>query len=127
MSGNYRTLLVLGLLAFALRFGYAATTGALRKPQTWEQEQIATNLLERHSFLFFGDLLGSYRSYAEPLYPFLAATVYFFTRHNQTALVIVQILIGTATVLLTGWTAASITNDSGVGSAAALIAACHPG
>ncbi len=29
---------------------HAAASGSLRNPQAWEQEQIATNLLERHEF-----------------------------------------------------------------------------
>ena len=67
-----RQLFAIAVLAFALRLGYAAASGALRTPQTWETEQIATNLIERHSFLFEHQSLGeprsfAYRSYTEPM------------------------------------------------------------
>src|SRR6184192_3363784 len=88
-------------VAFALRLGYAAASGAQRNPQVWEQERIATNLVERHVFLFESKSGQSYLSYTEPLYPFLAAAVYLPTNHSRLALVLVQLLIATATVWMT--------------------------
>ena len=116
---------ILGL-ALVLRLAYALHSGALFYPQTWEQEQIATNLIERHEFLFVSRI-GPYQSYAEPMYPFLAAAVYLLTGHSQMALVLVQILISTATVWLVGRTAGTATRSSNAGHVAALIAATHPG
>ena len=116
---------ILGL-ALVLRLAYAMHSGALLHPQVWEQEQIATNLIERHEFLFVSGI-STYRSYAEPLYPFLAAAVYLLTGHSRTALVLVQILIGTATVWLVGRTAGRTARSSNAGHVAALIAATHPG
>jgi 4-amino-4-deoxy-L-arabinose transferase-like glycosyltransferase len=113
------------VLAFLLRLTYASATAALWNPRTWEQEQIATNLIERHAFLFETPM-GTYRSYTEPLYPFLAAGVYLVTSHSQSALVIVQILISTMTVLLTGRIGERI-KGRGAGSIAALLTAIHPG
>jgi hypothetical protein len=112
--------------AFLLRLGYAATTGALHHPQRWEQEQIATNLIERHSFLFVTHSVV-YRSYAEPLYPFMAAAVYLVTKHSFAALVLVQIVISTLTVAVVGWLTTKATEGRGAGSTATALTAIHPG
>src|ERR1051325_323306 len=115
-----RPLLAMAILAFLLRLGYAIVSGALVHPQTWEQEQIATNLIERHAFVYDHDGFV-YRSYSEPMYPFLAAGVYLATNHNQTALVLLQLLIAAATVWIVGTLPLQGANIS------ALLLAIHPG
>src|SRR5258706_2825638 len=121
-----RTLFAIAVLAFALRLGYAAASGALRNPQSWEPEQMATNLIERHSFLYEHQSFA-YRSYAEPMYPFLAAAVYLVTNHSRTALVLLQLVIASATVLITGHAARLVTGDHTVANISALLVAIHPG
>jgi hypothetical protein len=121
-----KPLLAIALLAFALRLGYAAASGALRNPQTWEQEQIATNLVERHAFVYEHHSFA-YRSYTEPMYPFLAAAVYLVTNHSRTALVLLQLLVASATVLITGHAARLATGDHAVANTSAVLAAIHPG
>src|ERR1041385_7681906 len=103
---NRWALVACSILAFALRFGYVAATGALWRPQTWETEQIATNLVEGRGFLFFTPTL-TYQSYCEPMYPYLAAAVYFVSGHSRMALVVVQLVIAALTVWLAGWAAMS--------------------
>src|SRR3954470_21473399 len=89
-----RALIAIALLAFALRLAYAAATGELRKPQVWETEQIATNLVEHHEFAFkFARGPLTHRAYIEPMYPFVAAGVYLVTNHSWVAMVLLQILI----------------------------------
>jgi len=121
-----RLLLAISFAAFLLRLGYAIESGAIRHPQSWEQEQIATNLIEHHEFSF-RSRFGLYRSYAEPFYPFLAAAVYLLTGHSQTALVLVQLLIASGMVWMTGWAAELATGSAVVSAIAALLAAIHPG
>src|SRR5437667_8900808 len=99
-----RWLFAIAVLGFLLRFGYAAGTGALLHPRVWEPEEIATNLVEHHTYLFQHGST-TYRSYMEPMYPFLAAAVYLMTKHSRTALVLVQLLIAAITVWLCGRTA----------------------
>ncbi|HJQ37467.1 MAG TPA: glycosyltransferase family 39 protein [Thermoanaerobaculia bacterium] len=53
------------------------------------------------------------------MYPFLAAAVYLATNHNQTALVLLQLLIAAATI----WVVGTLPN----GNIAALLLAIHPG
>lgn len=109
-------------LAFLLRFAYAAASGALRNPQTWEQEQIAMNLLERHEFLY-----RTFRAYCEPLYPFVTAGVYAMTGHSRMAMVVLQIVVASLTVWLAGRLAESATGMTAAGIAAALLMAIDPG
>jgi len=121
-----RSLLLIAVIAFLLRLGYAVHTGALWHPRTWEEEVIATNLIERHLFLF-RSTQGSFRAYAEPLYPFMAAGVYLVTGHSQTALVLLQLVIASATVWMVGWATDLATHNAVVANVATSLAAIHPG
>jgi hypothetical protein len=114
------------VLSFGLRFAYAAATGALWRPQTWEMEQVATNLIEGKGFLYVAHGLA-YRSYCEPMYPFLAAAVYLLTGHSFVVLVLVQLIIASATVWIAGRAATVAADDSTTGGVTALILAVHPG
>src|SRR5256885_11520944 len=92
----------------------------------WEQESIATNLLERHEFVYVHHGVP-YRAYAEPLYPFAAAAVYAVTGHSLTAMVLLQLLVAAITAWLTGRLAARATGDERAGVAAAMLFAVDPG
>jgi len=118
---QHKWLLAIAVLALLLRLAYAAASGALTHPQVWEQSQIATNLLERHEFSF--EWNGTtYRAYCEPMYPFVLAGV-----QNQTAMVLLQIVVAAFTVWLTGRLAESATGVPAAGPVAALLMAIHPG
>jgi hypothetical protein len=121
-----RWLLSIAVLAFLLRFAYAAASGSLRNPRVWEVERIATNLAQNHAFLYKHE--GTiYRAYAEPMWPFVAAAVYVVTGHSRMAMVLLQIAIASITVWLTGRLASSATGDAAAGLIAALLMAIHPG
>jgi hypothetical protein len=123
-----RALLAIAVVAFGLRFAYAAATGELRKPQLWETEDISTNLLQHHEFSFrFTNDKTVYRAYAEPMHPFVGAAVYALTNHSFMALVLLQLLVASVTVWLLGRVAILATARSDVGIVAALIMAVHPG
>src|SRR3954463_6530867 len=126
MLNSQRALLAIALLAFALRLAYAAASGELRKPQVWETEQIATNLIANHDFTFVRGPL-TYRAYIEPMYPFVAAGVYLVTRRSLMAMVLLQILIAAMTVWLLGRVATLASGRRDVGVVAALLMAVHPG
>jgi len=114
------------VLSFALRFGYAAATGALLRPQRWETEQIATNLIEGRGFLYVNHGMV-YRSYCEPMYPFFAAAVYLVTGHSFAVLVVLQLIIASATVWIAGRAATMAARDPAVGAVTTLLLAVHPG
>ncbi|HUR81355.1 MAG TPA: glycosyltransferase family 39 protein [Thermoanaerobaculia bacterium] len=122
-----RPLLAIVVIAFALRLAYAARSGALRHPQVWEQERIATNLVERHEYVWDPPGRTQSWSYVEPMYPFLAAAVYLATDHDQTVLVLVQLLMAAATVWMTARATRLATGDDLTAIAAALLMAVHPG
>src|SRR3954447_7676301 len=126
MLNSNRTLIAIAVLAFGLRFAYAAASGELRAPQVWETEQIATNLVEHHEFTFYRGPL-TYRAYIEPMYPFVAAGVYAVTNHSRTAMVLLQLLIAAATVWLLGRVATLASGRGDGGNVAALLMAVHPG
>jgi len=128
MLRSQRSLIAIAVLAFALRLAYAAATGELRKPQVWETEQIATNLVEHHEFTFrYGNDPRTTKAYAEPLYPFVAAGVYMVTNHSLMAMVLLQLLAASATVWLLGRVATLASGRGDVGVVAALLMAVHPG
>src|SRR5438477_2114827 len=122
-----KVFLMIAVVAFALRLGYAAATGTLRNPQVWEQERIATNLVERHVFLFDSLSGQRYLSYSEPLYPFLAAAVYRVTHHSRIALVLLQLVISVATVWMTANATGVVSGNNAAAIAAGLLMAVHPG
>jgi hypothetical protein len=128
MITSQRVLLAIAVIAFGLRLAYAAATGELRAPQTWETEQISTNLLEHHEFTYrVTNDPTVYRAYAEPMHPFIGAAVYALTNHSLMAIVLLQLLISAATVWLLGRVATLPSGRSDVGIVAALIMAVHPG
>jgi 4-amino-4-deoxy-L-arabinose transferase-like glycosyltransferase len=94
-----RIALCLCLLALVVRVAAFFALDRLHRPDLWESEEIATNLLAGRGFVF--EFLGtSYRSYMEPLYPALCAAVYALTGHSFLALGLVQAVLGTALVAL---------------------------
>jgi 4-amino-4-deoxy-L-arabinose transferase-like glycosyltransferase len=122
-----RLLIALSVLAFVLRLGYAAHSGSLRAPQVWEQEEIATNLIDHHTFAYEGGGAAPYRAYTEPMYPFVAAGVYLLTGHSLMAMVLLQLVMASITVWLAGRLAAVAAGDDAAGAVAALLLAVHPG
>jgi hypothetical protein len=128
MITSQRALLAIAAIAFGIRLAYAAATGELRAPQTWEPEQISTNLLQHHEFTFrFKNDPTVYRAYIEPMHPFIGAAVYAITNHSLMAMVLLQLLVAAATVWLLGRVATLASGRSEVGIVAALIMAVHPG
>src|SRR5688572_15827112 len=98
MDGR-RAALLICLVAFGLRAAAFFLLGRAERPDLWEGEEIANNLLAGRGFTY--QFLGTtYRSYMEPLYPALCAGVYALTGHSFTALGMVQAALGTLLVAL---------------------------
>lgn len=94
--------------------------------QTWEYETIASNILQGRGFVYphFGGVL--YRSYCEPLYPFLCAAVYFFTHHSIFAMEFVQSVLYSLTAAVIYFCAKRIYGRK-VALLAGILTAVHPG
>jgi hypothetical protein len=119
------SLLAICVFAAVLRLAAFAATGGFNHPETWESETIATNLVEGRGFTY--PTLGvTYRSYMEPLYPAMCAAVYAVTNHSLPAVAIVQVLLGTALVVLVAACARHVLPPEGA-LIAALLTAVHPG
>jgi 4-amino-4-deoxy-L-arabinose transferase-like glycosyltransferase len=111
--------------AFALRLTAFLALGRATRPDVWESETIATNLLSGRGYVY--EFLGAtYRSYMEPLYPGLCAAVYALTGHSYLALGLVQAVLGTALVALVLACGRKVGGERAAFWAAGL-AAVHPG
>jgi hypothetical protein len=118
-------ILTICLIAAAARLLAFVYLDRVHHPDVWESETIATNLLTGKGFVF--ETLGVlYRSYMEPLYPFLCALIYRATNHSYAALGGVQILLGTTLVWLVYVCARHVASERAALLAAALTAV-HPG
>jgi hypothetical protein len=115
-----------GLVAVVVRLGYGVWSGRLWQPETWEYERIADHLLRGDGFVF-EHMNTVYRSYAEPLYPFLVAGVYALTQHSQWTLVLVQIALSAVTALVALQCASRLTQDPRIAALAGMLVAIHPG
>lgn len=59
------------------------------KPETFESENIADNILAGRGFLYI--FLGTpYRSFVQPFYPILTALVYYLTNQSHIAMLVLQ-------------------------------------
>lgn len=80
----------------------------LLPPQSWEYDTIATSIIKGNGFAYhhFGGAI--YRSYCEPLYPFICAVVYFFTHHSIFVLEVVQAVLSSLICLIVYFCAENI-------------------
>ena len=117
--------LAIVLLALGLRLGAVFATDAHRHPALWEYEVLAGNLLAGRGFVFAGEDMV-YRSYAEPLYPFLLYAIYAVTEHSFLAVALVQVALSTALVVVVD-AIGRATAGPAVGLGAALLVALDPG
>lgn len=92
-------------LAFGIRLAALIATDRLVRPEEWEYEQMAMNLLSGHGLVYH--VLGvEYKSFTGPIYPALCAAVYAVTYHSQTVLVLLQAFLSSAIAVLVakiGW------------------------
>lgn len=110
------------LFALAIRVAFVI----LFPLQLWEYETIANNILAGQGFIFphFGGVI--YRSYCEPLYPFVCAAVYFLTHHSIFALGLVQAVFSSAIAVSVYFLARSLYGQK-IALLAGTLTALHPG
>lgn len=120
-----RTWLMIAAAAFALRLAAAWATDAFQHPHLFEHEVIARALVAGQGFVYpFHGIL--YHSFDAPLYPWICALVYLLTGGSTSALLLVQMASGAATVVVVGRIGERIWNRT-AGIVAAWLVACHPG
>lgn len=95
------------------------------QPQLFEYEQIAVNLLTKHTFVCHR--LGSaYYSLVPPLYPLLCAATYLITNYSHLAMLLVQITLVSLTCVIVYLIGSEIFNKK-VGMISAVLCIFHPG
>jgi len=124
-AGGPPNWLLIGLLAVLVRLLFAVIIGRFWHIETWEYETIADHLLQGHGFIY-GHLHTLYRSYCEPLYPFLVAGIYALTHHSHWVLLVVQSVLYGITAVLAGRCAELATGNSRVALLAGLLVALDP-
>jgi 4-amino-4-deoxy-L-arabinose transferase-like glycosyltransferase len=114
------------VLALACRLLGQWLLGAYSRPEVWEYEEIATNLLTGRGYTYVIYDAPYVAAVSSPLYVFLTAAVYAATAHSQPAMLVLQAILGAATAVgvvvvagrLFGLHAAAI---------AGILVAVHPG
>lgn len=91
----------------------------------YEYEEIAVNLLTRHSFICHR-LGGVYYSIMTPLYPMLCAAVYFLTNFSHLAMLLVQITLVSSLSVIVYMIGDRIFNKE-TGLIGAILCIFHPG
>lgn len=122
----WRTAGFVGLGALAVRLAFGLTTGRLWHPEVWEYEQIAQHLLNGEGFIY-GHMHTVYRSYCEPLYPWLVAAVYALSHSQQAAMAVIQMVLSAMTAALIVPCAWWLSLKRGVALIAGSVVAVHPG
>ena len=117
-----RPLPIVFLLAVALRVGAQVALGAYAKPETWEYESIANNLLAGHGYTYAAGGITYVASVSSPLYVLLTAGIYALSGHSAAAMLVLQAVIGGLTASLAAWLAARTFNVDAAWAAGALVA-----
>lgn len=114
------------IAAFILRLVWIFIKKSYIHPQAWEYEDIATNILNGHGFTY-SHLGGvAYRSFIQPLYPFLCAAIYFLTNHSYLALLLTQSFISASICFIIFRIAITIFDNKNIAIFSALLYAFHP-
>lgn len=114
------------LCIFFLAFTLRIIAVSILTIEKWEYETIANNILSGNGFTFphFGNAI--YRSYCEPLYPFITAAVYFLTHHNVFILAIVQAVFSSIIPVIIYFISKKIFQEN-IAIISGVLAAIHPG
>ena len=113
------------VVAMVVRLGVALSTECLFQPELWEYETIATNLVNGKGFTF--DYKNTvYRSYCEPLFPWLCATIYLIVGHEHSAIVVLQIALSIMTIYAVMLCTRYFSHDRTVVAVAGALVAFHP-
>lgn len=84
------------LAAFSARFAAFAALGRIARPDVWEYDLLALNMLHGKGYIYEGLFNTDYLSYAYPLYPALTALSHMITGGNYLVLGVMHVLLSTA-------------------------------
>jgi len=116
---------ILFLFAFIVGFSFSIYSKGLFFPEPWEYEDIAVNLFSGKGFLI--NFIGTgYYGYSTPLYPVLCTMIYKIFGHNQSAVILLQIVIFSFLCVVVYLIAAQVFNRP-TAILASFLTAIHPG
>lgn len=121
----FKKLCVIFLFAFFIKIILIFLLRGSHPLEVFEYETIADNILKGKGFLYYFTGVPYY-AYVQPLYPVVAAVVYFLTNHNRVILAVLQSVASSALVFIVYGIAVRIAGER-EGLLAALITAFHPG
>ena len=111
--------------SFILQLIVMYLSGGYRQPELYEYEEIAVNLLMKHTFL--GHRLGAAcYSLLAPLYPFLCAITYLLTDYSHLAMLLVQITLTSLICVIIYLVGKEVFNKK-TGIIGAIFCIFHPG
>lgn len=112
-------------LAFVLRLSCIVLLGRHIRPEVWEYNDIALNILSGKGYLY--RLFNTdYYSFGYPAYSYISAAFHFLTKENYFALEIFQAALSAWTCYFVFLIAKKLFNSK-TGLLAAFLAAVHPG
>lgn len=117
--------LMLFALACALRLGAGLITGGIARPELFEYDGMAKNLLAGNG-LTFTHLGIVYHSFAPPFHSWISAGSYWLTGSLVPAMLL-QIAAGSAIAVVAAAIAVRLFGDRIAGLAAGVLVAVHPG
>lgn len=121
---NYKAIFIV-ISAFAVRISALFLLGRHVKPELWEYDKIALNLIQNREYSI-EHLNTIYRSYIYPVYPFISAVFNSLTKYNYFILEMFQVALSAMTCYFIYLIAKKIYNEQ-IGLFSSLLVALHPG
>lgn len=120
-----KTLSAIFVSALTIKLLFGLFLNSYNKPEVFEYEIIANNILDGKGFLynFFGT---DQKAFTQPFYPVFTAIIYYLTNHSQTAMLVIQSIVSSALCFVIYSIAIRLTGKKQALLAAALVA-FHPG
>ena len=110
--------LILQLIVMCLLAGY-------RQPELYEYEEIAINILTKHTFLGYRLGAACY-SLLTPLYPLLCSIIYLLTDYSHLAMLLVQMILTSLVCVIVYLIGTEIFSKK-IGIISAIFCIFHPG
>ena len=98
------SVLLVFIVAFALRSAVAVAAGALTHPELFEPDTLARSMLAGRGFVYAWHGGVVYHSLMAPLYPWLSALMYWTPNGTPVRLMIFQILVSSSTAVFGDYT-----------------------
>lgn len=117
---------VLFVAALVVRLGVGLAFGGLTAPETFEAHETANALLAGRGFVYISHGGVPHHSFYQPMYPWVAAAMYWLGGGSLLPLMLLQIVAGSLTAVIIARSGARLFSPA-AGLAAGSLVALHPG